>query len=187
MKELFSLLDEREKSQLRWLGLLLIAGLLFLSVFALGQRRSFFSLKDRLLARQKVLTEIEAKRTKRAEEWAKWQGSYHDLEELKKTYFYQKEDDHNQLRLDLEKIMDEAGVSAKFFKYDYSSPGKEMAAKVSISFTFVGSYALLKRFLQTLEQFPKFLMLEKIDFARISGEENTLELRIVLAGYYGSY
>ncbi len=184
MKEFFSMLNERERKKLRLLGLLLVVGVLFLLVISLGQRRSFGRLQNLLQARQKILAEVKEKQAKSDEEWSRWQGSYEDIKELEDTYFYRGENGHNQLRLDLEKIMAEAGVSAKFLKYDYSRPGKETGAKVSISFTFVGSYAMLKKFLEVVEYFPKFLMLEKIDFARISGEGNILELKIVLAGYY---
>ncbi|MGQ9672571.1 MAG: hypothetical protein ACUVV5_05490 [Candidatus Aminicenantales bacterium] len=184
MKEFFKLLNKAEKKQLRLLSILLLAGVLFLLIISLGQRRSFFSLKNRLQARQKVLAEVEGKRAQAVEAWARWQASYRDIEELKKTYFYQGQNDLHELRLDLEKILAEGGVSAKSLQYDYSQPGKGLVDKVDIRFTFVGSYVILKKFLEVVERFPKFLMLEKIDFARISQDGSILELRIVLAGYY---
>jgi len=184
MKEVFSLLKDRERQRIRLLVLLLLVGAVFLLVVSSVQRRGFVRLQDRLQARQQVLAELEAKRTASAEEWAMWQASYRDIEELKKTCFYRGKEDLNQLRLDLEKILAEAGVSAKYLKYDYSNPGKNKIEKVNISFTFVGSYIILRRFLEVVERFPRFLMLEKVDFARVSAEGSVLELRIVLAGYY---
>jgi len=184
MKELFSLLTESEKKRLRGAAMLFIAGLLFLLIIGLGERRSFFSLEHRLQARKKVLTEVEEKRAKAAAEWARWQASYQDMEELEKTYFYRGLNDLHQMRLDLEKIMAEAGVSVKALKYDYSRSRKEKIDKININFNFVGSYVILKKFLEVVEKFPKFLMLEKVDFARIAGDGSILELRIVLAGYY---
>lgn len=186
MKEYFSLLNEGERKKLRLLSLLLVVGVLFLVFVLFGQRRSFHSLQGRLLARQKVLTETEAKRAQSAGEWARWQGAYRDIAELEKTYFYQAGGDLQQLRLDLENVFAEAGLSARVLKYDYSRPGRETIDKVSISFTFIGSYAILKKFLEVVERLPKFLMVEKIDFARISGEGSILELRVVLAAYYES-
>ena len=59
--------------------------------------------------------------------------------------------------------------------------------KINVTFTFTGSYPILKRFLQTLEQFPKFLLLEKVDFLKIRGDGTMLELRIILAAYYANY
>lgn len=184
MKELFSLLTESEKKKLRGVALLLIAGVIFLIIMVLGERRSVFNLENRLQARQKVLAEAQDKRAKAAADWAKWQATYRDIEELEKSFFYRGPSDLHQLRLDLEKIMAEAGVSAKTLKYDYSPSKKETIDKIQINFNFVGSYVILKRFLEVVERFPKSLMLEKIDFARIAGDGQVLELRIVLAGYY---
>jgi len=184
MKEVFSQLSDRERQRIRLLVLLLFVGVVFLLVVSSVQRRSFMRLQNRLQARQQVLAELETKRAASTQEWAMWQASYRDIEELGKTYFYRGKEDLNQLRLDLEKILAEAGVNAKFLKYDYSTPGKNKVEKVNISFTFVGSYIILRRFLEVVERFPRFLMLEKVDFARVSAEGNVLELRIVLAGYY---
>jgi len=55
-----------------------------------------------------------------------------------------------------------------------------------ISFDIKGSYLSLKRFIHSVEEFPKFLLIEKIDFLNIDARGNVLELRVVLAGYYES-
>jgi len=57
---------------------------------------------------------------------------------------------------------------------------------VMVSFNFKGSYFSLKRFLSSVEEFPKFLIIEKIDFINIETQSGILGLRILLAGYYES-
>jgi hypothetical protein len=44
----------------------------------------------------------------------------------------------------------------------------------------------LKGLIQLVEEFPKFLIVEKIDFLEIDDRSSILELKIVLAGYYES-
>ncbi len=187
MKELYNQLDEREKNWVRLLSLLVLLSLAFLLLVSLGQRRSYLRILSRLEAREKALAELEAKRAWGAAEWARWEEAYRDIEELKGLYFYKAEEGINQLRLDLQKILAQSGVSAQSIRYEYASLEEGVVKKTSASFTFTGSYLILKKFLEAVEQFPRFLMLEKIDFSKISGEGSVLELRINLAGYHENF
>jgi Tfp pilus assembly protein PilO len=187
MKELFDQLDEREKNWVRLLSLLVLLVLVFLLLISLGQRRSYVRLLSRLEQREKVLAELETKRASSAAEWARWEDAYRDIEELRKSYFYKAEEGINQLRLDLQKIFAQSGISAQSIRYDYASLEEGKVKKTNASFTFTGSYLILKKFLEVVEQFPRFLMLEKIDFLKISGEGSVLELKINLAGYHESF
>lgn len=187
MKELFNQLDEREKSRVRLLSLLVLLSLVFLLLVSLGQRRNYVRLLSRLEAREKFLAELETKRASSASEWARWEGAYRDIEELRESYFYKHEEGINQLRLDLEKILAQSGISARSIQYEYASLEGGHIKKISASFTFTGSYLILKKFLEVVERFPRFLMLEKIDFLKISGEGSLLDLKINLAGYHESF
>lgn len=187
MKELFSQLDEREKNQVRLLSLLVLLSLLFLLLISLGQRRGYVRLLSRLDAREKVLAEQETKRASSAAEWARWEGAYRDIEDLRVSYFYKAEEGINQLRLDLQKIFTQSGINAQSIRYEYASLEGGKVKKTNASFTFAGSYLILKKFLEAIEQFPRFLMLEKIDFLKISGEGSVLELKINLTGYHESF
>jgi Tfp pilus assembly protein PilO len=187
MNELFRALDEKERQRLRLLCLLVLVALFVLVVFSLGQRRSYGHLAERLQGREKEAAAAEAKRAESAAGWARWQEAYQDIKDLKEKSFYREGEEANQVRLDLEKIFSGTGINARSYRYNYSSLEKEKIKKVNVTFTFVGSYPILKRFLQTIEQFPKFLLLEKIDFVKIGASGTTLELRIVLAAYYANF
>jgi hypothetical protein len=187
MNELFSALDEKERRTLRLLGLLFLIAVFVLVFFSLGQRRSYKLLVERLQVREKAAAAGEAKREESSVGWAQWQAAYEDIKDLKEKYFYHEGDEVSELRLDLQKIFSEAGISARSYRYNYVSLEKERIGKINVTFTFVGSYPILKRFLQILEQFPKFLLLEKIDFLKIGGDGTVLELRIVLAAYYANF
>ncbi|HUU37819.1 MAG TPA: hypothetical protein VMW46_06390 [Candidatus Desulfaltia sp.] len=186
MKELFSALDEKERTRLRLLGLLCLIALFVLLFFSLGRRRSYYLLVNQLQGRESTAVAAEGKRAQSAAKWDQWEQTSKDIQALKESFFYHEGQEINELRLDLRKIFSESGISARSFRYNYASLEKERIGKISVTFTFTGTYTILKRFLQSLEQYPKFLLLEKIDFLKISGEGTMLELRIVLAGYYAN-
>lgn len=187
MKEIFSCLNESERKLLRLLSLMLLFVLVFFFFVSLGQRSGYLRLESELQAREKVSADAAKSRTASAEDWARWEEAYRDMEDLRKNYFYKEEQGVNELRLDLQKIFAEAGITARSLRYNYVSLEKEKVKKINVTFTFTGSYLILKRFLDTIERFPKFLLLEKIDFMKISGEGSLVELRIILAGYHESF
>jgi Tfp pilus assembly protein PilO len=184
MKEIFSRLTESERKRLRLLSLILLVVLFFFFFASLGKRRGYFNLASDLGAREKVYADAHKQRAAAGLEWARWEQAYRDMDTLKKTYFYKEKEIVNELRVDLEKILAEAGITARSFQYNYVNLERQQVRKVNVTFNFVGSYLILKRFLDTVERFPKFLVLEKIDFVKISGGGSLIELRIDLAGYY---
>jgi hypothetical protein len=186
MKEIFSTLGEKEKTRLQLLGLFLLIALFVLLFFSLGQRRSYFLLVEQLKAREKTAATAEVRRTQSVTQWEQWEQTAKDIQTLREKFFYREGEEINQLRLDLRKIFMESGVRSQSFRYNYASLEKEKIGKISVTFTFTGTYAILKRFLQTLEQYPKFLFLEKIDFLKIGGGGSQIDLKIILAGYYAN-
>jgi Tfp pilus assembly protein PilO len=184
MNELFSALDDREKGRLRLLSLLVLTALFVLVFFSLGQRRSYRLAVERLQERNKTAAAAEAKLAESQALWARWQDAFQDIKDLKEKRFYHEGDEVRELRLDLQKIFTESGINARTYRYRYENLGKQKIGRVDVTFAFIGSYPILKRFLQTLEQFPKLIHLEKIDFMKIAADGNVLELRIMLAAYY---
>lgn len=187
MKELFSYLNEREKKRLSILGLLLLLALVFLLFFSFGERRSYFRELGRLQSRAKAYAEVEMALAESRREWTRWQEAHRDLEALKEARFFKEEDGFNQIRVDLQQVFAQSGINPHPIKYDYIDQAREKAKKVNLSFNFTGSYPALKAFLSVIESYPKFLLLEKIDFIKISVGGNILDLRIVLSAYYESY
>jgi hypothetical protein len=175
MNEFFSGLDEKDRMRLRLLGLLLLLAVFVLIFFSLGRRRGYHLLSQRLEVREKAAAAEKLKQDEGDVKWAQWQKAYRDIKDLKDKHFY------------LQKIFSTAGITSRTYRYSYASLEKEKIRKINVTFTFTGTYPILKRFLQTLEQFPKFLLLEKIDFLKIGGDGAMLELRIVLAAYYANF
>jgi hypothetical protein len=169
MNELLNRFNEKEQRQLSILSLILLVSLIFLIVIALGQRRGYYDRLGQLQKGEKAAADAEARAS------------------LKGRYFYKEKDGINQLRLDLRNIFSQAGINPGDLRYDYVEKTNEGVKKVNISFDFTGSYPILKRFLATVEKFPKFLTLEQWNIPRIEGQGNLLELKIILAAYYESF
>ena len=89
------------------------------------------------------------------------------------------------LRQDLERIFALAGTTITDLDYGYSELEKEQVRKTLVTFTFTGTYAGLKRLLAAIEAFPKFLVIEKVEFPRTSSGGERLNAKLTLAGYYG--
>jgi len=184
MKDLFETLGEKEKARLQLLGLLFLVALFIFLFVSLGQRRSYYLLVDQLGARENAAAAAADKRAQGIAGWEQWEQTLKDIQTLKDSFFYHGEEAVNELRLDLEKLFLEAGINSRSFRYNYANVEEGRIGRISITFNFTGTYPILKRFIQTLERFPKFLLLEKIDFQTIGGGGTVLELRIILAGYY---
>ncbi len=184
MREIFKALTEKEKTRLQLLGLLFLVAVFVLLFFSLGKRRSYYLLVDQLKSRENLAVEADDKRAASTSKWAQWEQTLEDIQTLKESFFYHEGQELNELRLDLRKVFAESGINVPSLRYNYASLEKERIGKISVTFNFTGTYPILKRFVQTIERFPKFLILEKIDFLKISGGGAVLELRIVLAGYY---
>lgn len=184
MEELFKLLTDREK---RTLGVLAAAAILILLAFlfvSLGELRSYNRSKEAL---NRLTTELGKARDSwnRAQaESGRWEEAREDLEAFRMKYFYNDKQGIRDLRLDLEKLFAEAGIRVVQIGYRYTDIEMGKARKVVAGFTFRGNYTTLKKFLASIEVFPKFLVLERIDFLNTDSGTDLLELKIELAGYY---
>lgn len=185
MNDLFDLLDDGERRTLGRLGLAALLALivaLFLFVRLRGglerARAESFRLNE---TTQRTLKE----RDKAKAQWKLWEDAGRDLAELRAGYFYEEGDGGQALRQDLQKIFAQAGTTITNLDYGYSDMEKEKVRKTVVSFNYAGSYAGLKRLLAVIEAFPKFVVIEKIDFPRTGSGGERLSAKLTLAGYYG--
>jgi hypothetical protein len=187
MKKIFDLFDDKEKKTLLVLWVMIAGVVLFLLLISLSQRRSYFRALSSQTAKQIDYDQLNKTKIEKEGEWIRWQEARQDMDELKKTYFYDDKEGFERLRLDLEQLLRQARLNVSSRKkYDYVEFKGETIRKVNVTFDLKGSYLSLKRFIHAVEEFPKFLLIEKIDFLNIDAGGNVLELRVVMAGYYES-
>jgi hypothetical protein len=105
--------------------LILGVSLVFLFLVSLRERRSFHRLEDTLAGQKAALAKLDAARSSAVSEGAKWEQAVKDLETLKADRFYQDKDDVNVLRLDLQQLFAQSGITARAIKFDYADLDKE--------------------------------------------------------------
>lgn len=186
MRELFNLLEEKEKKTLRVLVVFLAVALLFLFFVSLPKKRNYAKSLSLLEIKQNDYQHFSEITRQKENEWRQWQAAFRDIDDLKKSHFYSGKDAIKQMRLDIQRILNRARIPASQKKYNYTEFKKEKIKKMSVSFNVRGNYQSLKRFIQSVEEFPKFLIVEKVDFLDIDDVGSVLELKIILAGYYES-
>jgi Tfp pilus assembly protein PilO len=184
MKETFDSLSQKEKKVLKIFSALLVLVLLILTFMALKERNAYSRSLSSLSLKQKEYQKLDLDRMEEEKEGQRWEKALRDIEELEASYFYDEQEGPNQLRLDLQKIFEESQMNVSRIKYTYAQFEKEKIKRVSISFNITGSYFSLKRFINSVEKLPRFLLVEKIDFLDTSADGNFLTLKMSLAGYY---
>jgi Tfp pilus assembly protein PilO len=149
-----------------------------------GGETELFSYAAILVRQRETYQSQVAENAKMEKEWLRWQEAVQDVEEIRDKYFYRNKNVFGELREDLQKIFIQTGVFSSRTNYDYSQLRTGNLEKIMVSFDWKGSYSSLKGFLDSVEKFPKFLMVEKIDFLNIETQSGALELKVTLAGYY---
>ncbi|MFC2163401.1 hypothetical protein ACFLT2_00220 [Acidobacteriota bacterium] len=182
---MFRLLDERDRRILAALGILVVLGLVFFFLFGFRQKMAYFRSVDSLSRLKGELNTIAASSQEKKAEWQKWEQTQVDMEELRETYFYSEKEGITRLRRDLQKILRDSRIRASDKRYEYFSAKKVEGVKaVRIRFQTFSSYNDLKKFIHSVEIFPKFLLLDKIDFMDLDSSGGGIKLSVSLTGYY---
>jgi len=185
MHVMFNLLDEKERRVLAGLVSLVFLGLIFLFVFGFRQKMAYTRSANSLSRLRRELKTIAVSSKERQVEWQKWEQTQLDIEELKENYFYSEKDGIVQLRRDLQKIFRESRIRASDKRYEYSPVKKAEGIKaVRVRFQTFSSYNDLKKFIHSVEIFPKFLLLDKIDFMDVDSSGGGIKLNVSITGFF---
>jgi Tfp pilus assembly protein PilO len=184
MNGIFEFLERKDRRILGGLCLFLVLALLFLFVVALGEKRSHFDSLDSLALKKETAREMEKARQDSNAEWLKWQRTLDDMKELKAKYFYKEEEGVSPLMRDTQKILNSARIRVSQKRYDYADLKEDVYAIVRITFETTGSYTALKKLIHSVETFPRFLVVQKIDFADVDPFSGGLKVQVALVGYY---
>jgi Tfp pilus assembly protein PilO len=184
MNAIFSGLLGQERRTLERLTAVVLFVLVLGFVLATRQRSSYFEARDSLAALQNRYRRVQKSRTDAKTEWSRWQEAVRDMDSFKGTFFYDEKTLFGTLRMDLQRIFNEAGMNVPLISYHYSDLEKVPIKKIALTFNYSGTYDGLKRFLTIVEKFKKFLAVEKIDFEKADAESGLLSLKMTLAGYY---
>lgn len=184
MKELFSLLNLKERRTAAVIGAVLGAGALLLLFVSLREHRSASRAAAEIQTMDQNFQILSRTRNEVKKEWQAWTDAQEDMTTLRAGNFFDGKKITQDLRLTLQQIFDAAGIPVTDIAYGYTELIKGSVQKVSVDFRFTANYMMLKRLLDTIERHPRFLHAEKIDFQSIGKQPGLLEIKISLAGYY---
>jgi len=187
MKNIFNSISQKERRFLGLLCLILGAALFFYVFFALGTKRAYSRSEDLLSAAQRDFQTAETSQSKKTKESQKWETAEQDMLELQDSHFYSDLEWMKELRTDLQHILDTSRIQYGRIKFDYVFFEKEKIQQVNVEFTVTGRYMSLKNFIHAVESFPKFLVIERIDFLDIDPQGLGIKLKIQLAGYHALF
>jgi len=185
MNVLFDLFNDKERRTLVQLGLATLLALTVFLVLVTSIRGGLERERAASTRSQESFRKAAKARDEAKAEWQRWEEAGRDLEELRTGYFYDLEEGVQVLRLDLQQIFALAGTTITDLDYGYSDMEKEQVRKTVVTFTYTGSYAGLKKLLAALEAFPKFLVIEKVEFPNTGFGRELLKAKLTLGGYYG--
>lgn len=183
-----ALFDRFTDAERRTLVRLALAAVVVLAVFLAAFVRLRGGLRDERTSSVRLQEAAQTAVRSRDEartEWKRWEVAGRDLAELRAGYFYDETAGVQALRQDLERIFAQAGTTITDLSYGYADLEKEQVRRTLVGFTYNGTYPGLKKLLAVLEAFPKFLVIEKIEFPRTSSGGGRLSAKLTLAGYYG--
>lgn len=177
-------LGEREKRILSILAILFGAALVFLLYLGVVERPGLGRAERQLVKKRGSYERIAPDAAKKKEEWLMWQQGRRDAEEVRAIWFYKEEDGYLPFEADVRRILSGVAIEPSQLNYSYDDVRGEKTLRVGVTFNCSCSYFMLKRFLDDLERFPKFLFLERLDFLKTPDHGQTLELSITLTGYH---
>lgn len=184
MNGIFELFERKERRILGGLCLFLILALFYLFVVALGTKRSYHESLDLLADKKERARKIQETRREKNTEWLKWHKTLRDIEELKAGYFYREEEGISPLMRDIDQILKSEGIHVSQKRYDYADLEEGLYRIVRVTFETDGSYSALKKFIHSVEAFPRFLVVQKIDFLNVDPFSGRLKVRLALVAYY---
>jgi len=173
----------REKRILSVLGVLFAAALIFLFYLGVIETPGLGRAEQALAKRQESYRKIDAERGKKKEERFMWEQGLRDIREVRQTWYYQEADGILPFIADVDEILGGAAIEPTQRTYTYDEVRGDNSQRLGVTFNCSCSYFMLKRLLDDLERFPKFLFLERLDFHKTPDKGQTLELTITMTGY----
>jgi hypothetical protein len=185
MNALFDMFNDSERRTLVRIGLAALLALVVFFILFVRIRGGLGRERTASIALQEAAQNAVKARDEARIEWKRWEDAGRDLAELRTGYYYDEEEGVQVLRQDLQQIFAMAGTTITDLSYGYSDLEREQVRKTLVTFTYNGTYAGLKKLLAVLEAFPKFLVIESVEFPRTGSGGERLSAKLTVAGYYG--
>ncbi|MFQ6083511.1 MAG: hypothetical protein ACE5WD_09140 [Candidatus Aminicenantia bacterium] len=176
------MLEEKERKVVVFLIGLFLINSIFYFIFIRHKENDYFDSIDKYTNQRKVLQELTLKKENTRKEWLKWVHAREDIAQLRKTYFFGSREGIVEVRKELEKIARQARVNTGKIEYRYQSYEQEKIGEIDLSFSLISNYFRLKKIIKLIEEIPKFIILDKVDFVG-SNPKGEVNIRLNLSAY----
>ncbi|MGB9835652.1 MAG: hypothetical protein ACPLRX_02795 [Candidatus Saccharicenans sp.] len=185
MVSLSELLSLKEKKTLRSLAVLClflvaltVASLFFWNFRLNALHRKFVSLSQEL-------EKASAEKDNRKKELELWVNTQKELEELRSSAFYTEKEGPDHFRDDLLQVFKKLGLTVPPINYQYEEVSRQnkQLRKLTASFSLKMNYPAWKKFLYEIETWPRWLIIDQVNFQRIEAATGIMELRLAVSGY----
>jgi len=182
--DLVNLLDEREQKTVKILATIFGCVFIALLIFGVRARLDAGRMASRRAGFEASWTAADRSRNAAVREWERWSQAKTDIRNLRGAWFYDQAKGVPAMRLDLQKVLEAAGITITGIEYTAMDLVKDRLRRVSFVLPWSGSYPAFRRLLETIESHPRALFISKIDFRDIGLGSGFLEAGIALEGYY---
>ena len=183
MMDLINLLNEKERKTV--ITLAAVFGALFLVFFIFGVRARLDA--GRMAARRAgIETNLAASERGRASadaELSRWTKAGTDIDELRRTWLYDRNLGIRSFRKDLDDVLKKAGVEAADITFTEADLVKDRFRRVTVGFTWQGTYPGFRHLLETIETHPRALCVSRIVFNDVGVGPGFVQAGIALEGY----
>jgi hypothetical protein len=183
IKDMIDLLSPFDRKTALVLGLLALSSVVFFLMVPLNKKNAYAEYQQTTTRNERRLTRLESDRTERGMQVNQWQQTEKDFQTLGDSYVYKKAMPM-EMRLDVEKILRDNGIKTPPIDYEYEDFPDEGFKRVQMGFAITAPYYGLRKVIHAFETFPKFLVLERLEFLDIDDRGVSIRVRLRLAGYY---
>ena len=183
MKDLFNRLEDRERRIVALLAAIFGSVVILLTVFGVRAGLDAGRAASRRAGIETAWSTADRSRRVSVSDWERWTQAEADIQELHRTWFYDRSVGIRALREDLREVLSKAGVTAMDFDYGEADVVKDRLRRMSIRFAWGGSYPAFRHVLETMETHARALHVAKIEFRNIGGVPGYVEAAFTLEGY----
>lgn len=183
MMDLIELLEDKERKTVAVLAAVFGSLFIVFLVFGIRARLDAGRLASRRAGFESSLAASERAGKAAEAEWSRWTRAGADIDELRRTWFYNRNDGIRPFRKDLDEVLKKAGVSITDITFAESDIVKDRLRRVQVGFAWQGTYPAFRHLLETIEAHPRALQVAKIAFNDVGAGPGFVQAALTLEGF----
>lgn len=183
MMDLIELLEEKERKTVSILAAVFGSLFIVFLVFGIRARLDAGRLAKRRAGIESSLAASERARNTAEAEWSRWTKAGADIDELRRTWFYDRNEGIRPFRKDLDEVMKKAGVAFADITFTEGDIVKDRLRRELVGFTWQGTYPAFRHLLETIEAHPRALQVSKLAFNDIGAGPGFVQVAFTLEGF----